>query len=116
MTDIKRTQDPARPIKHVVAVASGKGGVGKSVVTGLLAAALQRQGLRVGVLDGDLAAPSIGYVFGLADQPPTYGSSGLEPPLSESGVKLLSMNITSEESEPLVWRGPMVSSALRQFY
>lgn len=116
MTEISSAEKRERPIKHVVAIASGKGGVGKSVVTALLAAGLQRHGLRVGVLDADLAAPSLGYFFGLAEHPPTYSSIGLEPPLSASGVKVLSMNITSEESEPLVWRGPMVASALRQFY
>ncbi len=116
MTEINSAESAARQIKRVVAVMSGKGGVGKSVVTGVLAAALQRQGLRVGVLDADLAGPSIGYLFGLENQPPTYSSIGLEPPLSASGIKILSMNITSEESEPLVWRGPMVSSAFRQFY
>src|ERR1700738_2552831 len=113
MTEVNSAQ---HQIKRVVAVMSGKGGVVKSVVTGVLAAALQRQGLHVGVLDGDLAAPSIGYLFGVEDQPPSYSSVGLEPPLSESGIKIVSMNITSEENEPLVWRGPMVSSAFRQFY
>lgn len=103
-------------IKHVIAVMGAKGGVGRSAVTGVLAVALQRQGLKVGILDGDLAALSIGYMFGVNEQPISYSDEGLEPATSESGIKIVSVNVAMSEDEPLDWRGPMVSSAFKQFY
>lgn len=103
-------------IKHVVGVMSGKGGVGKSLVTSLLAVSLREQGLHVGILDGDLACPTIAQMFGVEEQLPEY-TDGIRPLVSESGIKIISMTMFSEDkSEPLVWRGPMVSSAFKQFY
>src|SRR5947209_7802458 len=108
---------PDRPIKQVIAVMSGKGGVGKSLVTGLLAVSLRRQGLRVGVLDGDITGPSIARMFGTRGQPAKSASGGIEPLTSRGGIKVMSMNMFLEnESDPVVWRGPMVSSAIKQFY
>jgi Mrp family chromosome partitioning ATPase len=96
---------------------SGKGGVGKSLVTGLLAVSLRRQGLRVGILDGDITGPSIARMFGTQGQPLKSPSGGIDPLRSRGGVKVMSMNMFLEnESDPVVWRGPMVSSALKQFY
>jgi Mrp family chromosome partitioning ATPase len=103
-------------VKHRIAVMSAKGGVGKSVVTGVLAAALQRQGHRVGILDGNLWCPSIAQIFNLENETPMYTEEGFEPPLSKSGIKVISMNMSEDKSEPLVWHGPMISSALEQFY
>lgn len=104
-------------IKHVVAVMSGKGGVGKSVVTGVLAVGLRRLGLKVGVLDGDLACPSIIGMFGVESQISLTEAGEMEPLESKDGIKIMGMNIYMEdEDQPLVWRGPMVSSAFRQFY
>lgn len=109
--------DPNRKIKQVIAIMSGKGGVGKSLVTGLLAVSLRRQGLRVGVLDGDITGPSIARMFGTKGQPMKAANGGIEPLSSARGVKIMSMNMFLEnESDPVVWRGPMVSSALKQFY
>jgi hybrid cluster-associated redox disulfide protein len=106
-----------RPIKQVIAVMSGKGGVGKSLVTGLLAVSLRRQGLRVGILDGDITGPSIARMFGTRGQPAKSASGGIEPLTSRGGIKVMSMNMFLEnESDPVVWRGPMVSSAIKQFY
>ncbi len=103
-------------IRHVIAVMSGKGGVGKSLVTGLLAVSLQRQGLKVGILDGDITGPSIAKEFGVRGQP-RKGPGGIEPLRSVGGVKIMSMNMFLPEStDPVVWRGPMVSSAIKQFY
>ncbi len=108
---------PDRQIKQVIAVMSGKGGVGKSLVTGLLAVSLRRQGLRVGVLDGDITGPSIARMFGTRGQPAKSASGGIEPLTSRGGIKVMSMNMFLEnESDPVVWRGPMVSSAIKQFY
>ena len=106
-----------RKIKQVIAVMSGKGGVGKSLVTGLLAVSLRRQGLRVGILDGDITGPSIARMFGTKGQPNKSASGGIDPLVSRSGIKVMSMNMFLEhESDPVVWRGPMISSAIKQFY
>lgn len=106
-----------RKIKNVIAIMSGKGGVGKSLVTGLLAVSLRRQGLRVGVLDGDITGPSIARMFGTRGQPAKSASGGIEPLVSKGGVKVMSMNMFLEnESDPVIWRGPMISGALKQFY
>ncbi|HZC79541.1 MAG TPA: P-loop NTPase [Ktedonobacterales bacterium] len=103
-------------IRHVVAVMSGKGGVGKSLVTGLLGVSLQRQGLKVGILDGDITGPSIAKEFGVRGAP-TKGAGGIEPLRSVSGIKIISMNMfLPNATDPVVWRGPMVSSAIKQFY
>ena len=104
-------------IKQVIAVMSGKGGVGKSLVTGLLAVSLRRQGMRVGILDGDITGPSIARMFGTKGQPMKSASGGIDPLTSLGGIKVMSMNMfLEEESQPVVWRGPMISSAIKQFY
>ena len=106
-----------RKIKQVIAVMSGKGGVGKSLVPGLLAVSLRRQGLRVGILDGDITGPSIARMFGTKGQPTKSANGGIEPLTSRGGSRVMSMNMFLEhESDPVVWRGPMVSSAIKQFY
>jgi len=106
-----------RKIKQVIAIMSGKGGVGKSLVTGLLAVSLRRQGLHVGILDGDITGPSIARMFGTTGHPGQSINGGIEPLVSKGGVKVISMNMFLEnESDPVVWRGPMVSSAIKQFY
>ncbi|GHO74023.1 hypothetical protein KSD_17940 [Ktedonobacter sp. SOSP1-85] len=111
------TSDPDRKIKQVIAIMSGKGGVGKSLVTGLLAVSLRRQGQRVGILDGDITGPSIARMFGTRGQPTKSASGGIEPLRSKGGIKVMSMNMFLEkESDPVVWRGPMISSAIKQFY
>lgn len=108
---------PDRKIKNVIAVMSGKGGVGKSLVTGLLAVSLRRQGLQVGILDGDITGPSIARMFGTKGQPAKSANGGIEPLRSKGGVRVMSMNMFLEqESDPVVWRGPMISSAIKQFY
>ena len=108
---------PDRKIKQVIAVMSGKGGVGKSLVTGLLAVSLRRQGMRVGILDGDITGPSIARMFGTRGQPMKSASGGIEPLTSRGGIKVMSMNMFLEnDSDPVVWRGPMISSAIKQFY
>jgi hybrid cluster-associated redox disulfide protein len=108
---------PDRKIKQVIAIMSGKGGVGKSLVTGLLAVSLRRQGQRIGILDGDITGPSIARMFGTKGQPAKAENGGIEPLVSKGGIKVMSMNMFLEnESDPVVWRGPMVSSAIKQFY
>ena len=103
-------------IKQVIAIMSGKGGVGKSLVTGLLAVSLRSQGLRVGILDGDITGPSIARMFGTKGQPTKSASGGIEPLSSMGGIRIMSMNMFLEdESSPVIWRGPMISGAIKQF-
>ena len=103
-------------IKNVVAVMSGKGGVGKSLVAGLLAVGLHRQGFKIGILDGDITGPSIPRMFGVRGKPGVKGQK-LLPALTEHGVGIISMNLLlPAEEEAVIWRGPMVSGAIRQFF
>ncbi len=119
------TQAPRRDagkvegIKHIIAIVSGKGGVGKSLVTALLAVTLKRQGYSVGILDGDITGPSIPLMFNIptrslvqADDRPKP-----EPPRSKGGIAIMSMNVLLPNAEDaVVWRGPMISNAIKQFY
>jgi Mrp family chromosome partitioning ATPase len=103
-------------IDRVVAVMSGKGGVGKSSVTGLLAASLTRAGYRVGVLDADITGPSIPKLFGLRG-PVESGPEGIVPLQSRGGAKIISANLMVEsEDMPLVWRGPLIGKAIKQLW
>ena len=100
-------------VKHVVAVASGKGGVGKSTTACNLALALLAQGLKVGVLDADIYGPSMPKLFGLHGKPRVISGRILEP-LDGYGVKVMSIGFMVEEETPMIWRGPMVMSAITQ--
>ena len=103
-------------IKRVIAVMSGKGGVGKSLVTALLATALTRAGHRVGILDADVTGPSIPKLFGLHG-PLAGGDLGIEPVQSRLGIKVISINLALEnEDQAVIWRGPMITSAIQQFW
>lgn len=111
----KMSTEEANEVRHTVAIMSGKGGVGKSLVTGLLAVALGRMGHRVGILDADLTGPSIPKMFGVEGRP--YGSaSGILPIVSSTGKPVMSMNLLLESNDqPVIWRGPLIDKALRQF-
>ena len=103
-------------IKRVLAVMSGKGGVGKSSVAALLAVALRRQGQRVGVLDADITGPSIPRMFGLHETPP-MGPVGILPAETKTGIRVMSINLLlPSEDEAVIWRGPLVGGAIRQFW
>jgi Mrp family chromosome partitioning ATPase len=103
-------------VKQVIAVLSGKGGVGKSSVAALLAVALRRQGKRVGVLDADITGPSIPKLFGLHDPPP-MGPVGILPAATPAGIKVMSINLLlPSEDEAVIWRGPLISGAIKQFW
>ena len=103
-------------VEKVVAVVSGKGGVGKSMVTALSAVAANRNGCKVGVMDADITGPSIPKMFGIHDK--AYGSEiGIIPCATPSEVKLMSLNLLTEnESDPVVWRGPVIAGAVTQFW
>ena len=103
-------------IKHVVAVGSGKGGVGKSSVTALLAAELRRRGLTVGVLDADVTGPSIPKLFGLSGGLVDRGE-GIEPAQTPDGVSVVSSQfMVEDEKTPVIWRGPLVTRLILQFF
>jgi ATP-binding protein involved in chromosome partitioning len=103
-------------VTHIVAVASGKGGVGKSTVSANLAVALAQRGLRVGLLDADIYGPSVPLMFGVpADEKPRVNEAREVVPLVRYGVSLLSMGFLVDDRNAVIWRGPMVSSAVRQF-
>jgi len=103
-------------VKHVIAIMSGKGGVGKSLVSSLTAIALRRAGYEVGILDADITGPSIPRMFGIT-QKPTADELGLIPVKSKSGIAIMSINLLlPDEDEAVVWRGPLIAGAIRQFW
>lgn len=103
-------------IRHVVAVGSGKGGVGKSSVTALLAVELARQGRRVGILDADITGPSIPKLLGLTG-PLMDRGEGIEPSVSPSGISVVSSQfMVEDEQTPVIWRGPLVTRLITQFF
>ncbi len=104
-----------RDVQNFIAVASGKGGVGKSTVASNLAVALAQTGARVGLLDADIYGPSAPLMFGVEGEKPRVNDERDIVPLERHGVKLLSMGFLMDESNAVIWRGPMVSSAVRQF-
>jgi len=103
-------------IAHVIAVASGKGGVGKSSVAALLAVTLNRQGKQVGVLDADITGPSIPKIFGLHETPVVL-PTGLIPVTTKTGIEVMSINLLlPNEDEAVIWRGPLVGNTIKQFW
>jgi hydrogenase maturation protease len=103
-------------IDHILAVMSGKGGVGKSLVSGLVAIALKRKGFEVGILDADITGPSIPRMFGLK-VPPSGNENGLLPVLTKSGIEVMSMNLLlPSEDDAVIWRGPLIGRAITQFW
>ena len=124
LKDIKQieiTFNDAKPadlnnIKNVIAVMSGKGGVGKSLVTSLTAIGLRRKGFEVGILDADITGPSIPKMFGIKDRP-GGNEQGLLPVTSKSGIEIMSINLLlPEEDEAVIWRGPLIGKAITQFW
>lgn len=104
-------------IKHVIGVISGKGGVGKSLVTGILATELARKCHKVGILDADITGPSIPKMFGLSGLHVFGQDDKIIPAQSKGGIKIMSTNLILEnENDPVLWRGPMLMGALKQFY
>ncbi len=102
-------------IDQIIAVMSGKGGVGKSLVSGLVAIALKRQGYEVGILDADITGPSIPKMFGIK-VPPSGNEDGMLPVLSKSGIEVMSINLLlPSEDEAVIWRGPLISNTVKQF-
>ena len=108
--------NPKSQVKKVIAVVSGKGGVGKSTVTSLLAVAMARKGKRVGVLDADITGPSVPTAFGVTE---CQGANddGLYPALTRTGIQVMSINLLLDNpADPVVWRGPVIAGAVKQFW
>ncbi len=103
-------------VKKVIGVVSGKGGVGKSIVTSMLAVLMRRRGYRTAILDADITGPSIPQAFGLHTR--AEGSDdGIFPVLSKTGIEVMSMNVLLEnETDPVVWRGPIIAGSVKQFW
>lgn len=114
---VKEEETALSKVKHIIAVASGKGGVGKSTVAANLAVALARANQRVGLIDADIYGPSVPMMFGLeGEQPACFDRDGkaVMVPLERFGIKLLSIGCFVDADRPLIWRGPMATSALNQ--
>ena len=106
-----------KKIRNIIAIVSGKGGVGKSFVTSMLASELRRQGYEVGVLDADLTGPSIAKIFGANERPHKNSSGSIEPIRTRTGIKIMSINLVLDDpTMPVIWRGPIVNSVIRQLY
>ncbi|MCT4595868.1 MAG: Mrp/NBP35 family ATP-binding protein [Anaeromicrobium sp.] len=104
-------------IKKVVAIMSGKGGVGKSSVTSLMAVSLQNKGYKVGILDADITGPSIPKVFGIGEKRAVAIDNVIQPVETTTGIKVISINLMmDQEDSPVVWRGPLIASMVKQFY
>lgn len=103
-------------VKHVIAVVSGKGGVGKSLVTSLLAVQMQKHGYKTAILDADITGPSIPQAFGLNERA-SGDESGIIPVTTSTGIKVMSMNVLLDNAaDPVVWRGPVIGGAVKQFW
>lgn len=121
MADTQTSEQPGlatatNQVAHVIGIMSGKGGVGKSLVTGLLAGALRRAGYSVGILDADITGPSIPLMFGLSRRP-EVSELGIFPILTRSGIAAVSINLFLDRpDEAVIWRGPLISNLVRQFW
>lgn len=117
-TSLRKDNDVLKDVKNIIAVVSGKGGVGKSTVSANLALALAASGAKVGLMDADIYGPSVHIMFGVRGERPVMrdvDGKGKIVPLDRYGIKLMSIGLLVDEKQAVVWRGPMVSSAIRQF-
>lgn len=112
----KRVKEHTSGVKNVIAVVGGKGGVGKSLVTSLLAIQTQRLGYHAAILDADITGPSIPKIFGI-NKPAEAVDNSLLPHVTESGIKIMSMNmLLPNATDPVLWRGPVISGVVKQFW
>jgi len=115
-TDFSAKLNAASKVRRVIAVASGKGGVGKSSVATMLAVAASRRGLAVGILDADITGPSIPKAFGITGGT-VQSEDGIEPAVSNGGIRIMSLNMLIDDpTAPVVWRGPVIAGAVKQFW
>ena len=110
-------QNKASNVKHVIGVVSGKGGVGKSLVTSMLAVTMQRRGYKCAILDADITGPSIPKSFGLKCGCVEGSDLGMFPPKTKTGIEVMSVNLLmDDETKPVVWRGPVIAGTVKQFW
>ena len=115
--DLKLPANPASKVKHVIGVMSGKGGVGKSLVTTMLAVLLRREGYRVGILDADITGPSVPKAFGMKNVEIYGDQNGMIPAASKTGIDMISVNLLlGDETKPVVWRGSLIAGTVQQFW
>ena len=115
-TDLREPANPYSSVKKVIAVVSGKGGVGKSLVTASLARMLKEQGYNVGILDADVTGPSIPKMYGVHEQAGAT-EQGIFPCLAKDGTRIMSVNLLlKDEDSPVIWRGPIIASVVKQFW
>ena len=114
--DLRAPANAQSSVKKVIAVVSGKGGVGKSTVTSSLAVAMARRGKKVAILDADITGPSIPTAFGI-HQKASGTDEGIDPAITATGIKLMSLNLlTANETDPVIWRGPVIAGVVTQFW
>ena len=107
---------PSTHIKKIIAVESGKGGVGKSMITSMMAVAMRREGMKVGILDADITGPSIPQAFGIHERALGNGEDIL-PASTRTDIKMMSVNLLLEhETDPVIWRGPVIAGMVKQFW
>ena len=115
-TDFRAAANPLSNVKKVIGVVSGKGGVGKSLITSMLAVYSARRGHKTAILDADITGPSIPKIFGVRDEV-TGGEQGMLPPASKTGIRMISVNLLlPEETSPVIWRGPVIAGTVKQFW
>lgn len=113
---VKEKLNPKSSVKHVIGVVSGKGGVGKSLVTGMLSVLMQRMGLKTAIIDADITGPSIPKMFGV-NEGVEGDESGLIAPVTASGIEMISANLLlQDETQPVIWRGPVIAGMVKQFW
>ena len=116
-TDFLAKLNPHSSVKKVVGVISGKGGVGKSFVTGSLASAMRKKGLAVGIMDADITGPSIPKMYGITGTAVGNEDGEIYPMEADDGTKVISINVLMEDpEEPVIWRGPVIAGAVKQFW
>ncbi len=107
----------ASKVKHVIGIVSGKGGVGKSMVTSMMAVTMRRRGFSTAILDADITGPSIPKAFGLKGGQVQGSELGMFPAITKTGIEVMSINLLmDEETKPVVWRGPVIAGTVKQFW
>ena len=115
-TDFRKSLHEGSSVKKVIGVVSGKGGVGKSMITSLLAVAAQQSGARTAILDADITGPSIPRAFGIKSKASSDGVV-LMPVSSKTGIQIMSTNLLlANETDPVIWRGPVIAGCVEQFW
>lgn len=115
--DFKEKQNELSNVKKVIGIVSGKGGVGKSLVSGILSVLTKRKGFKTAILDADITGPSVPKMFGLTEKAQAMDDKFLLPAITKTGIEVMSINLLLEnENDPVVWRGPVIAGAVKQFW